>query len=99
MKHVFAFLVFAVTLWTAENWWLGTKQSETSARLALGQFAGGEQAARELHNFQSLKDGVHLFSGLATLMVAVILFRSPFGRTVGRIQDLRSGRCLGRREG
>lgn len=79
MKQVILFGVLVAGLWTAENWWLNTQQAEVSAKLALDQFTGGNHAARELREFQALKDSVQLATALATLVAAVLLL-GPMAR-------------------
>ena len=73
MKRVIMFGVLVAGLWTAENWWLNTQQADVSARLALNQFTGGNNAAHDLRSFQSLKDSVQLATGIVTLIAAVLL--------------------------
>ncbi len=72
MKRIILFGVLAASLVTAENWWLNTQQAELSAKLAVNQFYG-DVAAHQLRSFQSLKDNVHLATGLVTLLAAVFL--------------------------
>src|SRR3954471_4919561 len=76
MKRILLFILLAAGLWTAENWWLSSQQADLSARLALNQINGGDSAARELRAFQSLKDSVHLFTGLVTFLGGVLLLSS-----------------------
>lgn len=83
MKRLMIFGVVTVALWAAENWWLSARQADLSARLALGQFDGGERAARELRVFQTLKDDVLLGTGLATLLAAVVTL-GPLARKLSQ---------------
>ena len=72
MKRLLGFGMVAAALWTAENWWLNTQQADLSARLALNQLNGGNNAARDLRSFQSLKDGVHLATAMVTVLAAFL---------------------------
>jgi hypothetical protein len=85
MKRLILFGILAATLWTAENRWLGTKQADVSARLALEQFNGGDRAAHEMRAFHALKDTVQLATGFATLLAAVVIFGPLVRRLTQRI--------------
>lgn len=86
MKRVMLFGVVVAALFAAENWWLGTRQAEVSARLALEQFSGGEGSAHEMRAFQALKDNVHLATGFATLLAALITLEPLARRVAQRVQ-------------
>ena len=83
MKRVIMFGVLVAGLWTAENWWLNTQQADVSAKLALNQFTGGNNAALELRSFQSLKDSVQLATGIVTVLAAAFLL----GPVAKRVKD------------
>lgn len=74
MKRIMVFALVAGVLWTAENIWLTTRQPELSASLALRQFSGGLAAARNLREFESLKDAAHSVTGVLTLLAGFWAF-------------------------
>jgi len=81
MKRIVVFGLVAAALWTAENWWLNTRQAELSVAVALKQLNGGDAAARELRSFQVLKDSVHVGSALLTVLAATLIFGPGLIRT------------------
>lgn len=95
MKRIILFGVVAASLWTAENWWLNTQQAELSARLAVNQF-NGDAAAQQLRVFQSLKDNIHLATGLATLLAAVLLLGPLARKAMRKVHEAHLGERLGK---
>src|SRR6185436_21116411 len=65
-----------------ENWWVNSQQAELSARLALQQLNGGDEAAKALRSFQWRKDRVHLVSMLAILLSGTALLGPPARRAL-----------------
>jgi hypothetical protein len=84
MKRLVMFSAIVAVVWTAENWWVNSQQPELSARLALRQFNGGDEAAQELRSFQWRKDRVHLASMLGILVSGAVLL-GPLARRVLRL--------------
>lgn len=80
MKRLITFGILAASLFTAENWWLGTQQADLSTRLALNQLNGGESAGRALRSFQTLKDTVHLATATLTFLAAWFSLLGPAWR-------------------
>ena len=85
MKRMVIFGLAVAVLWTAEDWWLNSWQTDLSSRLALNQLNGGGGAARELRSFQWRKDRIHLVSALAVLATAGVLWAAPARRLARRI--------------
>jgi len=86
MKRLMVFGIVAVAIWTAENWWLAAQQAEVSAQLALTQFNGGERAAHEMRAFHALKDNIHLTTGFATVLAAMVTLGPLVWRLGARVQ-------------
>ncbi|MBI5800976.1 MAG: hypothetical protein HZA92_09680 [Verrucomicrobia bacterium] len=74
MKRIVVFVVVAAMLWTAENWWLNTRQADRATALALAQMSGGSPPARELREFIATKDAVHIGFGVLTLLLVWACF-------------------------
>ena len=73
------FAIVAAALWTAEIFWLATCQPELSTRLALHQVNGGNPDARNLREFESVKDLAHGLTGSLILLTGLLLF-DPWAR-------------------
>jgi hypothetical protein len=69
------FGIVAAALWTAETLWLSARQPDISRALALQQINGGDDVARHLREFESLKDGLHVLVGALTLLTAFVCFK------------------------
>jgi len=82
MKRLVMLSAIVAVVWTAENWWVNSQQAELSARLALQQLNGGDEAAKELRSFQWRKDRVHLVSMLAILVSGTALVGPPARRAL-----------------
>src|SRR5512140_2273146 len=74
MKRILILAVVAAALWTAETIWLATRQPEISSRLALNQVNGGNADARNLREFESVKDLAHGVTGSLILLTGLLLF-------------------------
>jgi hypothetical protein len=74
MKRIIIFGLIAVAVYAAENLWLSARQPELSKTLALQQVNGGTLAARNLREFEAVKDGVHVLAGAVILLAAVACF-------------------------
>src|SRR6266702_980196 len=83
MKRMLVFAVAAVTVWTAENLWLTSRQPQISSALAMQQLNGGTRAAAELRTFEMLKDSVHVLGSSVILATALFCF-APWIRRAGR---------------
>ncbi len=79
MKRIMIFVVVAAALWTAENFWLATRQPEISTSLSLRQVNGTSSDARTLREFESLKDLAHGVTGTLILLTGLLLF-DPWAR-------------------
>src|SRR5437899_10464895 len=76
MKRLIMFGIVAAALWTAETLWLSGRQPDISRALALQQINGGDDAARHLREFESLKDSLHVLVGALTLLAAFACFNA-----------------------
>lgn len=74
MKRIVVFVTAAATLWTAENWWLNTRQADTATALALAQLSGSNPPALALREFIATKDSLHVGMGVLTLLLAWACF-------------------------
>jgi len=83
MKRMLVFGVAAVTVWTAENLWLTSRQPQISSALAVQQLNGGTRAAAELRTFETLKDSVHVLGSSVILATALFCF-APWIRRAGQ---------------
>ncbi len=79
MKRIMIFAVVAAALWTAETFWLATRQPEISTTLALRQVNGGNPDARNLREFESVKELAHGVTGSLILVTGLLLF-DPWAR-------------------
>ena len=96
MKRIMEFVFTIGVLWTAENLWLGVRQTELSQALALSQLNGGLEAARHLREFEALKYELHvLLSGLASLL-ALACFRPWLKRVGVKASQIFAGRTANR---
>src|ERR1043166_1946727 len=74
MRRIIIFGIVAAALWTAETLWLSGRQPDISRALALQQINGGDDVARHLREFETLKDGLHVLVGALTLLAAFACF-------------------------
>jgi hypothetical protein len=73
MKRNMIFALVTAVLWTAETLWLATRQPEISTSLALDQVNGGAANARNLREFESLKDLAHGMTASLILGTGLLL--------------------------
>jgi hypothetical protein len=71
MKRIVICGLVAVSLWTAENLWLSTRQPEIATALAMRQVQDDALAARQLREFETFKGGAHSLTGMVTLLLMV----------------------------
>lgn len=74
LKRTLVFLGIALVVAGLETWWLGGRQPQTSAALALGQLEASDAAAAALRQFEADKDLVHVVAGAITLVTAWLCF-------------------------
>ena len=92
MKRIMEFAFTVVVLWTAENLWLGVRQTELSQALALRQLNGGAEAVRHLREFEALKYELHVVVGMFTLLLALACFKPWLKRAGERAIQLVTAR-------
>lgn len=69
-------------LCTAETVWLTARQPDISRNLALNAVNGGTLEARRLREFEALKDGTHVLTGMLLLLVATACFNTCLRRGI-----------------
>ena len=74
MKRIVVFGVVIAAVWTAETWWLNSRQPGISSALALQQINGGNDVAEKLRAFDAGKDGVQVIAWAATALAAWLCF-------------------------
>jgi len=83
MKRVLIFALIAGSLWTAEQVWLTVRQPEISTSYAIGQLNGGIVEARQLREFEALKDALAEAATILTVLAAFLCFDAPFRKKLG----------------
>src|SRR6476646_5590596 len=87
MKRMIIFGIVAVAICAAESLWLSARQPEISKTLALRQVNGGASAARNLREFETLKDGVHVITGTIIVLAAAACFSSTLRKGFAQLRE------------
>ena len=87
MKRIIIFGIVAVTIFAAETLWLSARQPEISKTLALRQINGGTPAARNLREFEALKDSAHVMVGALIVMTAAACFGSDLRKGLAQLRQ------------
>src|SRR5262245_59180728 len=87
MKRIIIFGIAAATICAAETLWLSARQPEISKTLALRQINGGNPAARNLREFEALKDVAHVTAAGLIVLTAGACFGSQLRKGLAQLQQ------------
>jgi hypothetical protein len=87
MKRIMIFGILAAVICAAETLWLSARQPEISKALALRQVNGGNPAARNLREFEALKDVAHVTAAGLIVLTAASCFGSVLRKGFAQLQQ------------
>ena len=77
MKLLTKFVLFVglyTLVWGGETYWLNGLQPGGSARMAVAQLNGGDQAFQKLRRYESIKEGAHTLAPIILILGGFIIF-------------------------